>query len=70
MLIKHFSHLFYKTKHSLEDADKVQAKPLDIIIHTAIFQLFADILQLFISAGTLVLAKPLLCLQKLPSTFP
>ena len=39
MLVKHFSHLIYEPKHSLEDADREPAKPLDIIIHVALLAL-------------------------------
>ena len=39
MLAKHFSHLIYEPKHSLEDADREPAKPLDIIIHVALLAL-------------------------------
>jgi hypothetical protein len=39
MLVKHFSHLVYEPKHSLEDADRQPAKPLDIIVHVALLAL-------------------------------
>ena len=39
MLAKHFSHLIYEPKHSLEDADRSPAKPLDIITHVALLAL-------------------------------
>lgn len=39
MLAKHFSHLIYEPKHSLEDADRTPAKPLDIIVHVALLAL-------------------------------
>lgn len=43
MLIKHITHLLYDPKHSLEDADRTPAKPLDIIIHTAMLALIPTI---------------------------
>ena len=43
MLAKHFSHLLYEPKHSLEEADKAPAKPMDIIIHTALLALIPTI---------------------------
>lgn len=43
MLIKHFSHLLYEPKHSLEEADRIPAKPLDIITHTALLALIPTI---------------------------
>lgn len=43
MLMKHFSHLFYEPKHSLEDADRTPAKPMDIVIHTAMLALIPAI---------------------------
>lgn len=43
MLIKHISQLFYEPKHSLEDADRTPAKPLDLIIHTAMLSLIPAI---------------------------
>lgn len=43
MLLKHFSHLLYEPKHSLEEADRLPAKPLDIIVHTAMLALIPTI---------------------------
>lgn len=43
MLLKHFSHMLYEPKHSLEEADRQPAKPLDIIIHTAMLALIPAI---------------------------
>jgi hypothetical protein len=39
MLARHFSHMLYAPKHSLEDADKAPAKPFEIIIYTALLAL-------------------------------
>ena len=43
MLIRHFSHMLYEPKHSLEAADRTPAKPLDIVIHTALLSLIPTI---------------------------
>lgn len=43
MLIKRFAHLLYEPKHSLEDADKAPATPLDIVLHTAVMALIPTI---------------------------
>ena len=43
MLARHFTHLLYAPKHSLEEADKTPAKPLDIIFHTALLALIPTI---------------------------
>ena len=39
MLARHFSHMLYEPKHSLEDADKAPARPLEIMIYTALLAL-------------------------------
>ena len=43
MLARHFSHLLYEPKQSLEDADKTPAKPLEIIVYTALLALIPTI---------------------------
>lgn len=43
MLLKNFSHLLYDPKNSLQEADRHPAKPLDIIIHTAMLALIPTI---------------------------
>ena len=43
MLLRHFSHMLYEPKHSLEAADRIPAKPMDIIMHTAMLALIPTI---------------------------
>lgn len=43
MLTRHFSHLLYEPKHSLEAADKTPARPVEIIIHTALLSLIPTV---------------------------
>ena len=43
MLARHFSHLLYEPKQSLEDADRTPAKPLETIIYTALLALIPTI---------------------------
>ena len=43
MLVKHFSHMLYEPKHSLEDADREPASLTDIILHTAILSLIPTV---------------------------
>ncbi|MFW2372236.1 MAG: Yip1 family protein [Gammaproteobacteria bacterium] len=43
MLAKHFSHMFYEPKQSLQEADKVPAKLSDIIIHVALLSLIPTV---------------------------
>ncbi len=43
MLAKHFSHIFYEPKQSLEDAARVPAKITDIMLHVAFLSLIPTI---------------------------
>lgn len=43
MLVKHFSHMFYEPKQSLQDADKVPAKLADIIFHVALLSMIPTV---------------------------
>ncbi len=43
MLAKHFSHMFYEPKQSLQNADKVPAKLSDIILHVAMLSLIPTV---------------------------
>lgn len=43
MLAKHFSHMFYEPKQSLQDADKTPAKLSDIIVHVALLSLIPTV---------------------------
>lgn len=43
MLAKHFSHMFYEPKQSLQNADKVPAKLSDIIFHVAMLSLIPTV---------------------------
>ena len=43
MLARHFSHLLYEPKSSLESADKAPAKPMEIVIYTALLALIPTI---------------------------
>ncbi len=43
MLTKHFSHIFYEPKQSLQDADREPAKITDIILHIAFLSLIPTV---------------------------
>ena len=43
MLAKHFSHMFYEPKQSLQNADQVPAKLSDIILHVAMLSLIPTV---------------------------
>ena len=43
MLVKHFSHIFYEPKQSLQDADREPAKITDIMLHIAFLSLIPTI---------------------------
>ena len=43
MLAKHFSHMFYEPKQSLQDADREPAKLSDIIFHVALLSLIPTV---------------------------
>ena len=43
MLVKHFSHILYEPKQSLQDADRVPAKITDIMLHVAFLSLIPTI---------------------------
>ncbi|MGA7980824.1 MAG: Yip1 family protein [Chromatiaceae bacterium] len=50
MLAKHFSHLIYQPKHSLEDADRQPARPLDIVMHVALLSLIPTLCGYYATA--------------------
>lgn len=43
MLVKHFSHIFYEPKQSLQDADREPANITDIVLHVAFLSLIPTI---------------------------
>jgi len=43
MLVKHFSHIFYEPKQSLQDADREPAKITDIMLHVAFLALIPTV---------------------------
>jgi len=43
MLVKHFSHILYEPKQSLQDADREPAKITDIMLHVAFLSLIPTI---------------------------
>jgi Yip1-like protein len=43
MLTKHFSHIFYEPKQSLQDADREPAKITDIMLHVAFLSLIPTV---------------------------
>ena len=43
MLVKHFSHIFYEPKQSLQDADREPAKITDIMLHIAFLSLIPTV---------------------------
>ena len=52
MLLRHFSHMLYEPKHSLEAADRKPAKALDIIMHTALLALIPTVCGYIATAHT------------------